>query len=128
MMVSTARMARYLGRAWMQRYVAGTREGARRPGREAALQFAEAVRANDLDAARGLSTADATYRVREQAVSLEELLQLGLELALNQPIASGDVVSARCTARHEGRAVEGIAFATFERGTRKLSDLRLLWE
>lgn len=128
MMVSSARMARYLGRAWMQRYVKGTKEGARRPGREATVAFGEALRASDLDAARALCTADATFRLREQPLTLAELGALQLDLSLRDPIASGDAVTARCTAQHGGRTVEGIAFATFERGTRKLSDLRLLWE
>lgn len=128
MMVSSARMARYLGREWMRRYVAGTREGARRPGREAMLAFAEALRANDLPAARALLTPGATLRLREQPTDLDALAALGLQLTFREPIASGDVVSARCSAQYEGRTVDGLAFATFERGTRKLSDLRLLWE
>ena len=128
MMVSSARMARYLGRAWMQRYIAGTREGARRPGREALLQIAAALREKDLSAVRALATPAATFRLREQAIALPALVALDLELSLSEPVASGDVVSARCTARHEGRSVEGLVFATFERGSRKLSDLRLLWE
>ncbi|MCB9658447.1 MAG: hypothetical protein R3B40_20945 [Polyangiales bacterium] len=128
MLISSARMARYLGRAWMQRYVKGTKEGARRPGREATLAFGDALRASDLEAARALCATGATFRLREQPLSLDELAALDLGLTLRDPIASGDVVTARCSALHGGRAVDGIAFATFERESRKLIDLRLLWE
>jgi hypothetical protein len=68
-------------------------------------------------------------RVCEGApMDLTAFVARGHELVLSEPIASGDVVTARCSARDGGRKVEGIAFATFDRETRKLSDLRLLWE
>lgn len=129
MVVSSARMARFLGRAWMQRYVAGTKRGARRPGREATLAFSNALRGNDLAAARELTSADMRVRVCEGApMDLAAFVARGHELVLSEPIASGDVVTARCSAKDGGRKVEGIAFATFDRETHKLSDLRLLWE
>jgi hypothetical protein len=129
MLVSSARMARFLGREWMQRYVAGTKRGARRPGREATLQVSNALRANDLAAARELTSNGLRIRVCEgEPLDLAAFMARGYELVLSEPIASGDVVTARCRAKDGGRVVEGLAFATFDRETRTLSDLRLLWE
>ena len=129
MMVSSVRMMRYLGRKWMQRYVAGTKRGARRPGREATLAFSNALRSGDLAAARELTNGDLSVRVCEGApMTLDAFLTRGLELVLSEPIASGDIVTARCSAVDGGRKVEGLAFVTIGRATHKLSDLRLLWE
>ena len=129
MMVSSVRMMRYLGRKWMQRYVAGTKRGARRPGREATLAFSNALRSGDLAAARELTNGDLSVRVCEGApMTLDAFLTRGLELVLSEPIASGDIVTARCSAVDGGRKVEGLAFVTIDRATHKLSDLRLLWE
>ncbi len=128
MVVSSLRMLRFLGRAWMQRYVAGTKHGARRPGREAAMAFGEALRDRDLGAASALCEESVCVRVLEQApVDLPTFWSLELELEFSEPVASGDVVTVRCKGRAGERAVDGLAFFTFSRGG-MIEDLRFLWE
>lgn len=129
MLVSSGRMMRFLGRAWMQRYVAGTKRGARRPGREATLAFSNALRSGDSTAARAVISPSLSVRVNEgQPMDFDAFSARNLQLVLSEPIASGDVVTARCRAVDGGRTVEGLAFVTIERDTHKLTDLRLLWE
>ncbi len=129
MMVSSARMARFLGRAWMQRYVAGTKKGARRPGREAVLAFSNALRSGDVAAAKALGTDGLRVRVCESApMDFEAFVKRGHQLVLSEPIASGDFVTALCSAVDGGRKVEGLAFIKVDRDSHKLSDVRLLWE
>lgn len=129
MMVSSGRMLRHLGRAWMQRYVAGTKRGARRPGREATLAFSNALRSGDIAAARALTNGKLSIRVCEGApLDLDAFLARKLELVLSEPIASGDVVTALCSVVDGGRRAEGLAFVTIDREAHRLSELRLLWE
>lgn len=129
MMVSTARMMRILGRDWVQRYVEGTKRGIRRPGRESAVAFAQALRESDAEGLRALCTDDAVAELPGAGPApMGTLLGKGLELRLKDPIASGWVVSAACTARDGDRDVAGLVFLEFDPEARRIQRARFFWE
>ncbi len=131
MVVSLARMLRYLGPAATRAYLRGTKTGVKRAGREAVAAFADAVTAGNAAALDGLVTNRATIALGDEGdrpVRGIASSAPGLALRVWDAVACGYTVSCRCEVTRDGRTHRGLGFFDFDRPTRTIARARLLYE
>lgn len=129
--LTLARMLRHLGPLATRAYVRGTRSGVRSLGRGAVAAFAAALSTGDSNALETLATRRATIALGDGADRpARDLVAAELGLRVWDMVASGYTVACRCqvSTRQGGGARRGLGFFEFDRPTRAISRVRLLYE
>jgi hypothetical protein len=127
--LSAIRLLRIFGRRWTSRYLSGTKRGVRRDGRASLAALEKALSSGDRAALDAVAAPGARLVLPFAGpVDLRAADGSALALSLEAPICCGFFAVAKLRARDGGADVQGVAIASFDETTKKITELRLLYE